>query len=386
MTTVTQTPARSPERESLLSRVEELRAVILGAADAAEKDRTLPLSCVNAMRDANLFAMATPRQVGGLELDPISQMEVIEAVARLDSSAGWTLMIGSHGSQVIGTFASDEACSTVFDTASWPIAGSQVTPFGGTFTRAPGGYLVSGRWSFASGIRHADWSMMTVNSVDPDAGGGAPHQIGVVLPAKEVTIEDNWYVAGLKGTGSCDFSLTDVFIPEAMTWKAPPKVVRGGPRYSIKTPQAMLAVFALGLARRSLDEITTQAISKMRPGSKSAVAARPYFQHVLGEAEIRLTSARAGLFQLVDQMWTSALTNGSIPTELHLRLSAMPAFVHGVASDITATALRFGGSSASRSDNILQRNFRDMAVAAQHIQASEQAYEPLGRFVLGIPD
>ena len=377
-------PTRSPERESLLTAIRGLEPLLLGGALAAEEDRTLPLRCVDAMRDARLFAIAAPVEVGGLEVDPITHLEVIEAVTRIDTSAGWTLMIGAFGSGTIGTLASDSACAAIFGGPRWPIAGSQMAPWAGSFRRVTGGILVSGRWPFASGIRHADFSMVTAMSNEPD--GTPPTPIAAVLPTAEVTIHDNWFVSGLKGTGSGDFSLADKFIPEDMTWPMPPQLRRGGPRFRFKMPQATLAAFALGAARRSLDEIAAQSLAKLRPGNSSAVAARPYFHHTLGEMEIRLSAARAGLFQLVDQMWQLARSGDRIDPELDLRLAAMPAYVHSVALDITSTAFRFAGSGAARLDNVLQRNARDVAVAAQHMQASEQAYEGFGRKLLGLPD
>ncbi len=385
MTTFAMTvPTRSPERDELLADIRGLEPLLRDCALAAEQDRTLPLRCVEGMRDARLFAIAAPTEVGGLEVDPITHLEIIEEVTRIDTSAGWTLMIGAFGTGTIGAQASDSACTAIFGGPRWPIAGAQMAPWAGSFRRVDGGILVSGRWSFASGIRHADYSMVTAMSTEPD--GTPPTPIAAVLPTAEVTVHDTWFVSGLKGTGSGDFSLKDAFIPDDMTWPMPPQLRRGGPRFRLKMPQATLAAFALGAARRSLDEIAAQSLAKMRPGNSTAVAARPYFHHTLGEMDIRLNAARAGLFQLVEQMWQLARNGDRIAPELDLRLAAMPAYAHSVALDITSTAFRFAGSGAARLDNVLQRNARDMAVAAQHIQASEQVYEGLGRKLLGLPD
>ncbi|WP_375399894.1 acyl-CoA dehydrogenase family protein [uncultured Amnibacterium sp.] len=373
-------PRRSPERDELLASVERLAPFLRENALKAEEGRTLPRPVVEAMKDAGLFRIAAPQVVGGYEVDPLTHLEVIEAVARIDSSAAWTLMIGAQGAAMIATFASDAVVDRMFGGPTWPIAGSQMNPAAGRFRRVDGGYVVSGRWSFASGIRHADWSMFTATASEPS--DDSPKVIAGVLPVSEVTVHDNWFVSGLKGTGSSDYSLDEQFVPDDMAWPMPPAILRGGPRYRIKIPQATLSAFALGIARRSIDEIALQSRAKLRPGSTTAVAARPYFHHQLGEFEMRLAAARAGLFQLVEQLWEAARSGGAIPPDLDMRLTATPAYVHSVAADITSAAFRFGGSGAARLDNVLQRNFRDMAVAAQHIQASEQAYEALGRYVL----
>lgn len=378
--TVTSVPYRSAEREDLLVTVASLEGTLRDGAQRAEEGRTLPRPIVEAMREAGLFRIAAPRAVGGLEVDPITHMEIIEEVARIDSSAGWTLMIGAQGAAMIATFGSDAVIDRMFSGKQWPIAGSQMAPLAGRYRRVDGGYIVSGSWSFASGIQHADWSMFTATSTE--STGGPPEMLAGIVPVDEVTVHDTWFVSGLKGTGSSDYSLDEKFIPEDMAWPMPPRIVRGGPRYRLKIPQATLSAFALGLARRSLDEIVAQAKAKMRPGSTTAVAARPYFHHELGELEMRLTAARAGLYGVVDEMWQFVREDRAVPEALDLHLTASPAFVHGVASEVVSTAFRFAGSGAARLDNVLQRNFRDMAVAAQHIQASEQNYETLGRWML----
>ncbi len=377
LATVASTPARSGARDELLAEVARLAPLMRENAERAEAQRSLPRPVVDAMRDAGLFRIAAPLGVGGLEVDPITHLEVIEAVARIDSSAGWTLMIGAQGAAMIATFGSDAVIERVFAGPTWPIAGSQMAPLAGRFREVDGGYLVSGRWSFASGIRHATWTMFTATATE-----GPPRVLAGVLPVDEVTVHDTWHVSGLKGTGSDDYSLDEKFVPATMAWPMPPSLQRGGPRYRLKIPQATLAAFAVGLARRSLDEIAEQAKAKMRPGSVTAVAARPYFHHELGELEMRWGAARAGLYRLVGEMWDLARAGEPLPDALDLRMSAMPAFVHAVAAEITSTAFRFAGSNGARLDNVLQRNFRDMAVAAQHIQASEQTFEALGRALL----
>jgi indole-3-acetate monooxygenase len=378
----TETPLRSPERDELLAAVGALTDLLRHNARAAEEQRTLPVECVEAMREARLFSIAAPRAVGGLEVDPLTQIEIIEATTRIDTSAGWTLMIGSHGTQVIGAFASEVACERVFGASRWPIAGSQISPGGGVFDRVEGGYRVTGRWSFASGIRHCDWSMFTATERNASGESQPATQIAAAVPVGDLTVHDNWLVAGLQGTGSCDYLLEDTFIPDEMAWPYPPTQLRGGPRYRLKLPQATLAAFALGAAARSLQEIISQAKTKYRPASITSVAARPHFHHKLGEAEMRLRAARAGLFDLVAELWESARSGVPVSAEQEALLGASPAYSFEVARSVTTIALQFGGSGATYLDNALQRNFRDVAVGAQHFQASEQSYEVLGKALL----
>jgi alkylation response protein AidB-like acyl-CoA dehydrogenase len=177
MTTNTEatTPLRSAERDDLLARVEIIRQVILDNAETAERERTLPEATLEAFRAQNLFKVGAPREVGGLEVDPITQTEVVEAVARLDGSAAWLLMIGSQGAGNLGAVASEQALEEIFG-SGWPSTAGQIH---GTSTvkRIEGGYVFDGKWSFASGIRHATWvtfSSHCKREDDPDKTFLAP--------------------------------------------------------------------------------------------------------------------------------------------------------------------------------------------------------------------
>jgi alkylation response protein AidB-like acyl-CoA dehydrogenase len=287
-------------------------------------------------------------------------------------------MVGSSNAALVGAYASDEAVAEVFAGGSVPFIAGTVKAGTAQFERADGGYRVSARWGFGSGIHHAEWVMVMANGSD---GSG----VGMIVPRASVTIHDTWHVAGLQGTGSSVYEAADLFVPEQMSWELPYRHRRGGPGTQI--PQflvAALSAVALGLARRSLDEVVAQAKTKIRPGSTTAVAGRQHFQHVLGELEVEFRAARALRLDVTREIWNAAVAGEEVPGELWDYDNAVNAHVARVCSRVTSTTFSFGGSASASLKNPLQRNFRDMAVAGQHLQLSEQFFEVFGRARLGL--
>ncbi|MFI2188320.1 acyl-CoA dehydrogenase family protein [Streptomyces sioyaensis] len=377
-------PLRSPERDALLDSVERIRNIVLKDAQNAERERTLPRDTLAAFRAEGLFRMGAPRVLGGLETDPITQVEVFEAVARLDGSAAWSLMIGAQGVGTLGSTASDEACQEIFAT-NWPHTAGQIHGRS-TVERVQGGYVFTGQWSFASGIRHATWVSFDARYPDENAPGGQGMIIGIA-PASDVNLVDDWHVAGLSGSGSCSFSVDHLFVPEHRTYNFPPRQLRGGPKYMIPefAFSGMIGLMA-GIARRSLDDIADLARTKRRPFSTGTVADRPHVQHTLGELDTELKAARAYSLQLLSDIWAICARGEIPPMEQRGAFSAAMTHLMEVGVKVTNTALRFGGSGAVYLTNSLQRNARDAMVAAQHITVSEMHYEAHGRTLLGFQE
>ena len=374
------------KRQALLEAVEGLRNVLEDGADEAESTGTLPQSTVNAIYDAGLFSFKTPRILGGAEADAMTQLDVIEAASRIDPAAGWCIMIGAGTLSNIGAFASDEAIGEIFVNGKAPKTAGVAAP-SGEATLVKGGYKVSGRWSFASGIRHSEW--VAGGAVVKNQKEDAPQQIRLVVPTVQVQIHDNWQVVGLKGTGSCDYSISDVFVPDRFTWPgAEPKPRRGGANFLLGRPGMQTTGhcgFALGVGRRALDAVTELAQTKKRgyKGTMSLVADRGSFQRFLGESELRLRAARALVLEIIEEAWGFASQGITPPIALQAMMRASATFSTEEAADITSQAFRFGGGTAMYSSNVLQKCLRDINAAAQHNMVSDRTYENVGQFNLG---
>src|SRR5215469_8887219 len=207
-------------RDELLAEVEAVAPVLREHASQSEKLGRLDEATVEALRTTRLLRFACPRELGGYEADPVTAMELLEAVARIDGSAGWTLGILALTSAIAGAFLPVKTAQRIFAKGVPPMAGL-IAPKGKA-EPVDGGYRVTGRWVFGSGIHHADW-VVAGASLPGDSLPTGPRGAGVqmvLLPRGQVVIHDNWQVAGLKATGSCDYSIENVFVPDEMTFPA----------------------------------------------------------------------------------------------------------------------------------------------------------------------
>jgi indole-3-acetate monooxygenase len=379
---------RAEQRTALLAAVEQLREVLEAGSQDAEDRGTIPPATVEALTASGLFLLRLPAVLGGIEADPVTHFEVIEALAYIDGAAAWSTMIGSTCIGMMGAYLPDDALATIFDGGAIPRAAGVGMPTG-TALPVDGGYQLSGHWRFASGIRHSSW--LFGSAFTPGEGADERVHRAFVFPTEAVDIHDNWDVAGLRGTGSNDFSLPERFIAQAFTWRfRNPVAQRGGPLYRIDLPGFTAnehAGFALGTARRALDTIIESAQSKRRGfGSPSLLESRGVFQQMVGESELRLRAARDLTIDVYEEAWATVTAGRAIEPRLQSALRAVSTYVTDVAVDVTTQAYRYSGGSAIYRTNVLQRLLRDINVAAQHISVSNVAYESLGQFALGMPD
>ncbi|MCH7843657.1 MAG: hypothetical protein IID01_12945 [Chloroflexi bacterium] len=379
---------REAKRRALLDAVESLRDVFLAGADEAEATGTLPQATVDAIYESGLFSYKTAQVLGGAEADAMIQLDVIEAASRIEPSAGWCLMIGAGTLSGMAAFLSDEAIDEIFVGGNAPLMAGVTAP-SGEATPVEGGYRVSGRWSFASGIRHSQWVGFGAMVVGGDSE--PPQQVRAVVPTSQVQIHDNWHVVGLRGTGSCEFSLADVFVPQRFTWGgADAMPLRGGPNFLLGRPGMQTtghSGFALGVGRRALDAVTELAQSKKRGyrGTEMLVADRGSFQRFLGESDLRLRAAKALCMETIEEAWESVCQGITPPPPLQIRLRASGTYSTEAAADVVSQAFRFGGGTAMYNSHVLQKCLRDINASAQHQMVSDRAYENHGQFILGFP-
>jgi alkylation response protein AidB-like acyl-CoA dehydrogenase len=258
----------------------------------------------------------------------------------------------------------------------------------GTAVPVAGGYRVSGRWPFASGVRHSEWISTSAMVERP----GGPEALKVVIPTASVELHDNWHVVGLKGTGSCDFSANDLFVPSAFTWRlmgGQPK--RGGPLYRLAFPGYVAnehAGVALGLARAALDRFVAKETERSRSyvAGSPAMATRPVIQDALARMELKLRAARLLAIDVNEDAWRTLEAGGEVSVQQQCELRAAATYSTEVAVDIVTEAFRHAGGSAIYTQHALQQMLRDINVAAQHRMVSAAAYENLGRALLGVPE
>ncbi len=379
---------RAEKRRVLMDAVESVRPVLEAGAPESEERATLAQASVDALYNSGLLRLKLPRVLGGAEADPVTQLDVLAAVSRIYPSAGWCLMIGAASLGTIGAYLSDEALDEVFVDGKPPLAAGVFSP-NGTATPADGGYQVTGRWPFGSGVRHSQWICAGARVVAEQ--DGYPAQVRLALPTSKVTIHDNWQVMGLRGTGSCDFSVENLFVPDRFASDSAASIPeRGGALYLLGRPGFVVnehSAFALGVAQRALDAAAETAISKMRGyTTRNLLADRQTFQRALGEGDLQLRAARALNVELLEEAWEVACKGATPEPSLQARLRGAATYTTEVAADIISGCFRFGGGEALHESSVLQRCLRDISAGAQHQMVSDTAYENHGRFLLGLPD
>ena len=227
---------------------------------------------------------------------------------------------------------------------------------------------------------------------DQNLGKTTREVIYVVVPTHDVNIHDNWQVMGLRGTGSCDFSIVDhKTTPDlVMRWDSNrPHPLRGGPLYRLP----FLAfgahehvAFAAGVARRVLDELVKMAVSQRGKFRPKSLTERAAFHQFLGKSDLKLRSARALAFDLVEETWQNVCRDETITPALQAALRGVATYITDIAVEITSRSFRYGGDGAPFQPNIFERLLREMNAAAQHMLVSDSAYENQGKFCLGLPD
>lgn len=375
-------------REELVAEVKAIAPVLVEHSSESERLGRLDAPTMEALRRTRLLHLFCPRELGGLEADPVTALEVLEALAQIDASASWVVGILGGSGSIAGAFLPARSAQRIFAKGIPPMAG--MIPPKGQAEPVDGGYRVKGRWAFGSGIHHAEW--VIAGAFVP----GRPPQEGVrivVLPRDQVVVHDNWQVAGLRASGSCDYSIESVFVPDEMTFPLMDltlgNAVTGGAALRLGVP-ALVTPFhigiALGIARRALDEITEQAVEKGRGLPPSPLPTHPHFQFALGKAELELASARALALQVVSDVWADACAGRVPPPEKQAEARAASAYITEVAQRVATVAFQAAGGGALFDTNPLQRCFRDAYAIGQHFVVSQSSYRALGQFKLRQPD
>ncbi|HEY1668901.1 MAG TPA: acyl-CoA dehydrogenase family protein [Trebonia sp.] len=384
-------------RDELIAGIRANREKLESAGDRAEELRTLPHDAVAILRSLGLFWLKTPAELGGTPLVPAEFSDVIEELAYVDTSTAWAAMIGAGCNGLAGGWLPEEGVRQVFGTESdgvRTVVAGQLAPRG-TGHPVRGGYLVSGRWGFSSGIVHADW---LIGAFKPDgeepapsgdedgaAGTGFGRMVVFLVRKAQAEVIDNWHVAGLQGTGSLDFSVDGIFVPSELTYDLGTPAVRGGDLFRLGMPAFVsneVPPLAIGLARRALDDMTELATHTARFPGGPTVSERAVFHKELGRAETRIRAARAVHREAMAAAWESAVA-GAVPGE-ELQLAVTTASIYAVetCSDVVSDLFRYGGGRVLALSNPMQRHLRNVLAARQHVALSEEHYETAGRFLL----
>jgi len=317
-------------------------------------------------------------------------MEAIEILGRADGASAWCAFIGATSGSVLARIP-ESAAREIFSTPETLLSG--VFAPRGKAVAVEGGYRVEGQWQWGSGTQNADWILagcQIIRDGEPERlRNGTPRSRMMLVPASDVEFLDTWYVSGLSGTGSTDFAIRDRFVPEqhAVGLGGDGSQIIDRPLYAF--PQFGLlgmgiAAVALGLARAAINELIEIAGGKTPAASARPLAARASTQIDVSRAEAMLRSARAFYYEAIEAAWQKACESGAIETEHRRDIRLATTHATQTSAGVVDLMYSLGGGTSVYRRSPLQRIFRDVHVATQHMMVSSSTYELTGRLLLGL--
>ncbi len=376
--------------EGALEAAQRLAPLIAAEGDAIEAQRRLTPKVVEALHEAGLYRLLLPRELGGAELDLAGFSLVIEALAKADGSTAWCVCQANGCAQSAG-FLALEVAKEVFGVPRAVLAWG---PGSAEIAEVPGGFRVSGRWSFASGCRQASWLGCYVPV--PDATGaprlapdGTPLLRTFLFPAASAKLTDVWQVIGLKGTASDAYELVDLFVPAERSFLRNAPLRTDYPLYRFTINSVYMAGFpgvALGIARAMLAEFITLAQAKTPRLTRNPLREDAVIQMQVAECQAKLGAARAFLQQALEEGWAAA-ASGRLGVEHRLKMRLASTYAIHQARAVADTVFHAAGAGAIYVSNPLERRMRDIIAVSQHLQARQQHFATVGQFLLGLePD
>jgi indole-3-acetate monooxygenase len=351
-----------------------------------DETRKLPHDVVERLRQAGMFRLMMPKEWGGPELRPSQQVEIIEELAKANASAAWCVMIGCDSGFFVG-YLDETAAREIYPRLDMVTAGAVVPS--GRAERVEGGYRVTGQWAFGSGVSHADVvglsCVLFENGAPIRKSNGGPITCGFLTPAANVEVVDNWHTTGMRGTGSSDYRVKDLFVPERYLFNLRPPARRDGVLWRRATNfLPKVSGVPLGAARAAIDHVVETMKTKVEILSGRPYKNMPRVQTVVAEAEMMLGAARAYVFAAMDREW-QRIERGEQPT-VQERADAWLSRVYAAqaARDIIRMLYDAVGSASIYSETgPLDRALRDAETFCQHIVAQRKSLEMIGGMILG---
>ena len=374
--------------ETILDAAKNLVPMIRANLDRIDSERQLPPELAAAMADKGLFSMYVPKCLGGPELDPVTAFHVVEEISKVDGSTGWCSFNGSAVTAAVSRITVAAAKELFGDPPD--IRGSGSARSGGTAKLTAGGYLVSGRWNYLSGVDHAKCLFLNCDVIDDNgpvmSEDGSPVNRVAIVPLEAGTVHINWITLGMRGTASNDAEFFDLFVPTNHTYLRKEPAVHDGPLYNPQTAilvsWTLAAANALGMARGAMDGFMGLATAGST-NSTTLLRDRPRVQTTVGECEAMISGGRSYVLDAVGAMWESQV--GKKPDLMDKAVHARLAIAHAIRQSVEAVDKLFyaAGTGAIHQSNGLERFFRDLHTSGQHISGLHSNYELGGQMLLG---
>jgi indole-3-acetate monooxygenase len=356
-----------------VARARSIKPIIDAEAATMEAGATITKPVVDALAEQELFWVLVPKEYGGAGEGIVNSLKIVEELSRADGSVGWAYMANAFSTGVAVGFFSPEGARQMYAGDDKAVTAGMILPTG-TGKRVEGGYEVTGTYGFGSGSHHASWIgagfVVVGEDGTPEMNGETPVCRIAFVPRDQVEFLGGWNVMGMAATGSDNYKVEGLFVPEAQTMDTfSTEPVRSEAVYKL----GMLGIgvgghapVALGIAQRALEEIAQITKEKARPGYPTVVGDSEMFRRGFVEHEALLQAARLYVYQAHADA-EAAAEAGTITDEHRARLRQAATWVQKVAQDIVTWAYNWGGSASIRNPSVLGRCLRDISVGAQHM-------------------
>jgi len=364
--------------------------------EAIEREQRLPPALVEQFLAAGFYRMVIPRSLGGLQADPLTYLRVVELLAEGAGSIGWNIANNGIG-QLVTLGLPDEGVQEVHGNGPSAMAGTAVQG-GGQAVPVPGGYRVTGRWTFGSGCQESSWMLGSFQILDggearrrPD--GGSMYWRGVFPRAEAEIVPGSWDVAGLRGTGSFDWTVKDVFLPERRTmihagipldnqWSRWPGVTYALPTQCWVGPHHSAVI--TGIARAGIRALVELAIEKTPRGRSGMLCENPQVQDAVGRADAMLNAGRVYRNAMIAELWNTIAAGGQTTLEQRARCRLASTYAADSARQAMDLMYRHGGSTSFKRESRLAECWRDLHVVGQTVTIGAEWYPIGGRALLGM--
>jgi len=370
-----------------------MRDLVAAKAAESEQLRTLSPAIVEEMWASGLMSALNPVEAGGTEPSFAEMIETWIEMATQDGSFGWIGIANLPSSFAAAAYLPDEGFAEVFTAHDNQVTmGGQFFP-NGQGVAVPGGYRVTGSWSFGSGTGHSEYVCAGFFPMDGAemrwASEGFPEMTVAVIPRDEITFKDGWHVQGLKGTGSYDYSVEDVFVPEHRTFALFAQEPRRGSSPAgrmgmMPVTAAGHAAWALGVSKSMLDDVQELAATKYRMSDMASLASRQTFQKGLAHHVAAWRAARLLVLDAFTTAEAAVAAGGDLTPGLRADMRVAAVYATDVARNCAEWAHLVAGTSSVREGTRLERAFRDIYTGTQHAFISEKVAIDVAQIWLGI--
>lgn len=370
--------------DRLIDEAGDLASMVAPAADRINRQRRIAEDIVGPIIEAGHFRLLLPRSLDGSELAHPDFLKIVRIYAEADASVGWCI----NQNNVFSTNSvrvSQSVAEEIWGNPKTVVTNGPPRP-GTKAVKTDGGYSLTGRWDFSSGISHASW-VAALAPVHDEVGNDTKEMRTFLIPKSQVKVVDEWFVGGLRGTASLSFTMDDHFVPAERSYGLEEPSREPGDLYVIHTTPMFASGFAtvaLGVARSGLDFAIDLTKRKVQHGGSSVVSEDATTHRAIGQAEAAWNSARAFLAEATSEMWDTVTQTHELPTAQRIKVRLAGTHATRTAADVVNAAYTICGSTAIFESNTIQRCFDDVHAIRQQIQGRPTHYDTAGQFYLGL--